>query len=379
MNAMPSLRITHFVENMERGGLERAVIDLIAAQREAGHECRLVCLFDRGILADELSASGVSVEICDKRTGADFRALRRARDLLRGGGVLHTHNAAAHYHAVLASAGLPLQRVVNTRHGMGESNPRSRREWLYRRSMARTDYAVAVCETARRHLQNNGVSPRSALLSIPNGIRTEGFRAAGDAARARLREQLALAPESRVIGTVGRLEPVKDQANLIRAFRQVRLSVPEAVLLLVGDGALRSELESVAAAEGVAGATRFLGDRSDVPQLLQGLDLFALSSVSEGYSIALLEACAAQLPIVATDVGGNREIVRDRSNGLLVPARDADALAAALTELLSSPAYAVELGQAGRQWVTHEGSFRTMASRYEALYRNAGVRQDGGS
>lgn len=379
MNATSSLSITHFVENMERGGLERTVIDLIAAQREAGHECRLVCLFDRGILADELSASGVSVEICDKRTGADFRALRRARDLLRGGGVLHTHNAAAHYHAVLASAGLPLQRVVNTRHGMGESNPRSRREWLYRRSMLRTDYAVAVCETARRHLQNNGVSPRSALLSIPNGIRTEGFRAADDAARARLREELALAPGSRLIGTVGRLEPVKDQANLIRAFRQVRLSVPDAALVMVGDGALRRELEAVAQAEGVADATRFLGDRSDVPQLLQGLDVFALSSVSEGYSIALLEACAAQLPIVATDVGGNGEIVRDRKNGLLVPARDADALAAALTELLSSPVYAVELGQAGRQWVTHEGSFRTMASRYEALYRNAGVRPEGGS
>lgn len=378
MNAS-SLSITHFVENMERGGLERTVIDLIAAQREAGHECRLVCLFDRGILADELSASGVSVEICDKRTGADFRALRRARDLLRGGGVLHTHNAAAHYHAVLASAGLPLQRVVNTRHGMGESNPRSRREWLYRRSMLRTDYAVAVCETARRHLHNNGVSPRSALLSIPNGIRTEGFRAAGDAARARLREELALAPDSRLIGTVGRLEPVKDQANLIRAFRQVRLNVPSAALVLVGDGALRRELEAVAKAEGVADATRFLGDRSDVPRLLQGLDVFALSSVSEGYSIALLEACAAQLPIVATDVGGNGEIVRDRRNGLLVPARDADALAAALTELLSSPAYAMALGQVGRQWVAHEGSFRTMASRYEALYRNASVRPDSGS
>ena len=379
MNALPSLNITHFVENMERGGLERTVIDLIGAQRDAGHQCRLVCLFGRGILADELTSSGVSVEICDKRTGADFRALRRARDLLRGGGVLHTHNAAAHYHAVLASAGLPLQRVVNTRHSMGDSNPRSRREWLYRRSMVRTDYAVAVCETARVHLHDNGVAPRSALLSIPNGIRIDGFQAAGDAARAALRQELGLAPDSRLVGTVGRLQPVKDQANLIRAFRRVRLSVPEAVLVLIGDGPLRRELEAAAAAEGVADATRFLGDRSDVPRLLQGLDVFALSSVSEGYSIALLEACAAQLPIVATDVGGNAEIVRDRSNGLLVPARDADALAAALTGLLSSPAYAAELGQAGRRWVTHEGSFRTMADRYEALYRNSSMRPGGSS
>lgn len=363
------MKITHFVENMERGGLERAVIDLIAAQREAGHECRLVCLFDRGALADELSDSGVSVETCGKRTGADLRALRRARALLRGGGVLHTHNAAAHYHAVLAAVGLPLQRVVNTRHGMGESNPRSRREWLYRRSMAGTDYAVAVSETARRHLQDSGVCPRSALLAIPNGIRTENFHAAGNLPRVWLRNQLALPQDSRIIGTVGRLEPVKDQANLIRAFRRVRLAVPQAVLVLVGDGALRAELEAAAASEGVLEATRFLGDRGDVPQLLQGFDVFALSSVSEGYSIALLEACAAGLPIVATDVGGNSEIVRDGSNGLLAPARDADSLAAALVQLLSSPDRATAMGRAGRHWVTHEGSFRIMATRYEALYR----------
>lgn len=370
MKTTSPLSITHFVENMDRGGLERAVIDLIAAQREAGHECRLVCLFDRGMLADELSSSGVSVEICNKRTGMDLRAIRSARDLLRGGGVLHTHNAAAHYHAVLASVGLSMQRVVNTRHGMGESNPRSRREWLYRRSMSRTDYAVAVSETARRRLQDSGVSPRSALLAIPNGIRTEGFRPADREVRTWLCNELGLSPDSRIIGTVGRLEPVKDQASLIRAFRQVHVAVPQAVLVLAGSGALRAELEAVAVNEGVAGATRFLGDRSDVPRLLQCMDVFALPSLSEGYSIALLEACAAALPIVATDVGGNGEIVRHRSNGLLVPARDAGALAAALTELLLAPDRGMVMGQAGREWVSHEGSFRTMAARYETLYRD---------
>jgi glycosyltransferase involved in cell wall biosynthesis len=374
MNTTAPLSITHFVENMERGGLERTVIDLIGAQREAGHQCRLVCLFERGALADELSDSGVSVETCNKRDGADFRALRRARHLLRGGGVLHTHNATAHYYAVLAAVGLPIQRVVNTRHSMGDSDPRSRREWLYRRCMPRTDYAVAVCETARRNLQDKGVAPREALLAIPNGIRTEGFHPAGAAARAWLREELALPPESLLIGTVGRLQPVKDQASLIRAFRQVRLAVPHARLVLVGGGVLRAELETIAANEGVAEAVRFMGDRSDVSRLLQGLDVFALSSLSEGYSIALLEASAAGLPIVATDVGGNAEIVRDRSNGLLVPARDADRLAAALVELLLAPERAAAMGQAGREWVTHEGSFRTMAARYEALYRGEASR-----
>jgi glycosyltransferase involved in cell wall biosynthesis len=168
------------------------------------------------------------------------------------------------------------------------------------------------------------------------------------------------------------MQPVKDQANLIHAFARVRERVPEAVLLLIGDGTLRGELERLAGELGLMDAVRFLGDRSDVDRLLRGLDIFALSSLSEGYSVALLEACAAGLPIVATDVGGNREIVRDQNNGLLVPAADPDALAAALGRLLQAPELTSTMGRAGRKWVLAEGSLRTMAERYLRLYAQPG-------
>lgn len=364
------MEIVHFVENLDRGGLERTVVDLIASQRDAGHECRVICLFKLGLLARELLASGVRVDACGKRPGLDLRALRRARALIRQSpdAVIHTHNAMAHYYAVLASLGLPVKCRINTRHGMGGRTRSGRQEWLYRQSLRGTDYAVAVCEAARQRFAADGMRPRRALLSVPNGIRLERFRPADDVARQSLVAELGLPTGSRIIGTVGRLQPVKDHALLLRAFAKVRVQVPEAALVIVGDGPLRAALEAQAEQAGLSDALRFMGDRHDVPRLLTGMEVFALTSTSEGYSVALLEACASSLPIVATDVGGNREIVRHGINGRLVPSGDTAAIATALIALLRGGEQAAAMGRAGYAWAQAEASFRTMAERYHGLY-----------
>ena len=364
------MEIVHVVENLDRGGLERTVVDLIASQRDAGHECRVICLFKLGLLARELLASGVRVDACGKRPGLDLRALRRARALIRQSpdAVIHTHNAMAHYYAVLASLGLPVKCRINTRHGMGGRTRSGRQEWLYRQSLRGTDYAVAVCEAARQRFAADGMRPRRALLSVPNGIRLERFRPADDVARQSLVAELGLPTGSRIIGTVGRLQPVKDHALLLRAFAKVRVQVPEAALVIVGDGPLRAALEAQAEQAGLSDALRFMGDRHDVPRLLTGMEVFALTSTSEGYSVALLEACASSLPIVATDVGGNREIVRHGINGRLVPPGDTAAIATALIALLRGGEQAAAMGRAGYAWAQAEASFRTMAERYHGLY-----------
>lgn len=372
-----SLDIAHVVENLERGGLERMVIDLALAQQAAGHRPRVACLFEPGALAGELRGQGVEVFACHKTAGLDLGAVRRLRAWLQAvpagvpERVIHTHNANAHYHAVAALLGSPGARLVNTRHGMGASQPRSRGEWLYRRSMWRTDVVAAVCEAARARFSAQGVRPRAHLLAVPNGIRVETFAAANEERRAALRNVLGLAPGTRILGTVGRLNPVKDQAMLLRAFARVHAEAGDTALVLVGDGALRAELEAQAAASGAGDAVHFLGDRGDVRQLLQGFDVFVLSSRSEGYSMALLEACASGLPIVATDVGGNREIVIDDRNGVIVPVADAAALSTALLGLLRDPARAQRLGTSGRDWALRDASVQVMAARYDGLYRGA--------
>ena len=367
------MNITHVVENLNRGGLERMVVDLARVQRDQGHCCQVVCLYEAGSLAPELTAAGIAVHACGKRAGLDLRALSRARRWVRTHAteVLHTHNAVAHYLAVLATRGLGLRRVVNTRHGMGENRRSLRREWLYRRALAATDAVATVCEAARRSAVERGIVPSRKAGVVPNGIRVESFARADDAARARLRLALGLPDATHVIGTVGRLNWAKDQAGLIRAFRAVHGQQPDTALVLVGDGELRTDLERCAATEGVARQVHFLGDRDDVRELLRGLDLFVLSSLSEGYSMALLEACAAALPIVATDVGGNGEIVRDGASGRLVPASDVQALAGAMLALLQDPPQAAAFGQAARAWVEAQGSLETMAARYAELYAGA--------
>jgi glycosyltransferase involved in cell wall biosynthesis len=365
------VNITHFVENLNRGGLERMVLELVKIQHRQGHRCQVVCLYEEGTLAHELAALGIPVHACGKRQGLDLRALVRARRRISAHAtdVLHTHNAVAHYQAVLATCGLGLRRIVNTRHGMGSNRRAARREWFYRRALARTDAVVTVCEAARRDAIQRGIVPPEKARVVPNGIPLASFQPASEAMRQSLRQQLGVAATTRVIGTVGRLNWAKDQAGLIRAFRLLRERQPDAVLVLIGDGELRGALQQTAHDEGVADSVHFLGDRNDVRELLQGLDLFVLSSVSEGYSMALLEACAVALPIVATDVGGNGEIVRDGETGRLVPASDAAALAAGMLALLERPAQAAAMAQAARAWVETHGSLETMAARYADLYR----------
>jgi len=364
------MKITHVVENLNRGGLERVVIDLALAQKTAGHDCRVVCLYEEGLLAGELRAHGIAVDACAKGTGFDVRAVRRMRALFRSHRteVLHSHNIIAHAYAALASRGLGVRRFLNTRHGRGVAPPGRLRLALYRLAMRWTDCVVAVCEAAKKNLAEHDRVPSAKLAVVPNGIHVERFAAASPAAHATLAGILGTAPATEIIGCVGRLNWAKDLPTLIRAFATLRRRGRDAALALIGDGSLRAELTRLAADEGVADRVVFLGDRSDVRDLLPGLDVFAMSSVSEGYSIALLEASASALPIVATNVGGNAEIVGDGVSGRIVEPGDPARFADALEDVLADPARARAMGEAAIAWVHREGSVETMVARYQALY-----------
>ena len=370
------MKITHVVENLERGGLERVVVDLAGMQHQQGHDCKVVCLFGAGALAPELRRQGIPVHACGKGAGLDMRALLRLRSLLRTRrvGVIHTHNATVHYHAALALFGLAPCRLVNTRHGMGAEERTGRRERLYRLSMPLTHGVAAVCDAARERFQAHGLLPGGGIEIVRNGIHVERFKPSSMALRRQLVAELGFAPGTRLIGTVGRLNVVKDQARLIHALAQLQDTDANVALVVVGDGPLRGELERCALEAGVAERVRFLGDRDDVHRLLPGLDLFALPSRSEGYSIALLEAAASALPIVATDVGGNAEIVRHGVMGELVPAGDTEALAGALARVLTDATAAERMRAAAREWALREASVQSMARRYMAFYESAHAR-----
>jgi glycosyltransferase involved in cell wall biosynthesis len=365
------LSIVHVVESLDIGGLEHMVVALAAAQVQAGHRVRIVCLWFEGPLMERAMKVGATVTCCKKKPGMDLGAIRKLRSELRDtkANVLHTHNAMSHYYAVAASIGMGLKSVVNTRHGYGKRQTSARGERFYSAAMWLTDYGVSVSRSLKDYFVAGGIIPQRKARVVPNGIELGGFMPRSDARALALRAELGLPTDAVTFATVGRLNEVKRQIDLLRAMR-VRLDAGDhACLLLVGDGPMRAELEQECDRLNLRPHVRLLGARGDVPVLLAAMDVFVLCSRSEGYSLALVEASAAGLPIIATDVGGNSEIVAHEATGLIVPAANGEALAAAMGRLYADAAARTRFGEQGRQWALREGSLAAMNQAYEKLYQ----------
>jgi glycosyltransferase involved in cell wall biosynthesis len=211
------------------------------------------------------------------------------------------------------------------------------------------------------------VRPRQAVF-IGNGIPLGALRARVDRSRADARRQLGLAPEVVLIGVVGRLQERKGQRFVLEALPRIRASVPDAQLLIVGDGPDRAELVRLADRLGVHGSVQFAGFLDNAVELLPALDVFVLASRREGLSKALMEAMLAGLPVVATNVVGNRELIRDGENGLLVSHADPPAISEAIVRILLDPGLARSLGERGREVVARDHDEARVVARIAAVY-----------
>jgi glycosyltransferase involved in cell wall biosynthesis len=203
--------------------------------------------------------------------------------------------------------------------------------------------------------------------TIVNGIDVAAYRR-GEEARRRARSEFTIPSEAPVAGIVARLTPAKDHLNLFDAFVRVRATHRDARLLLVGDGELRADLERAVAARGLSSVVVFAGKRDDVAEMLSAMDVFVLSSATEGLAMTLLEAMAAGLPVVATRVGGNAEVVVDGATGRLVAPRDPDALAAAIGQVLADRTQARAMGARGAERARVHFGIDGMVGAYTALY-----------
>jgi glycosyltransferase involved in cell wall biosynthesis len=267
--------------------------------------------------------------------------------------VVHTHDNRALFYAAPASRLARIPRVVHTRHGLSfGASDRERKAFPHLARLA--DQVVCISRDCAADSLREGVSPRR-VRTIWNGIDLARFAYTGPE------------PDGPAV-IVARLNPVKDIGTLLRALAIAVREEPSARLEIAGDGPSRADLEQLASDLGLDQAVRFLGEVHDVPAVLHRARLFILSSVSEGISLTLLEAMARGLPIVATRVGGNPEVVVDGQTGYLVPAGDPAALAQALLHIWRDPELGRQLGQAGRQRVEHHFEVRRMVADYEALY-----------
>jgi glycosyltransferase involved in cell wall biosynthesis len=353
--------VVHLVLTLNIGGLEKVVYDLVRFADRDAFSMRVICLQEIGELGTAFEVLGVPVEnlaLHGKGPIESVMAASRRLQCLRPD-VLHTHNPAAHIVGALAARLSHVPVVVHTRHGMHEIS--GWKNILGNRLATRlTDRMLAVSGRAADVSRKVDRVAESKLEVIHNGVdlnlyRTRFDRSAGAVTRAI---------------HVARLDyPTKDQRTLLRAIRMVVDRRPAFSLDIVGDGPDRPMLEALRDDLQLRRSINFLGARTDVHKLLPEADLFVLSSTTEGLPMTILEAMAAGLPVVSTDVGGIAEVVAPGRTGLLVPPQSPGALAAAILELVNEPQRAVTMGLAARRRVEEKFDVRVVAAGYEDVYR----------
>jgi glycosyltransferase involved in cell wall biosynthesis len=365
------LVIAHVLPSFGLGGQERVALRLATQQQASGHRALAVSLAPppEGALAEEFRQAGIEpLTVPKKGRGLDFGLPARLAAEFRGKDVtvVHAHNPQALIYAALAGKAAGAT-VVYTCHGQNSLAPG--RLWLTRLASLLIDAYVGVSPRIVERARCHHECPEAKLLVIENGVDLSAFRPDADARR-EVRAELGLPEAAWVVGTVGRLVEDKDPGLLLRA--ALPLLGPDARLVFVGDGPLYPALQAMAARHPAGHCVSFLGARHDVPRLLAAFDVFALSSRTEGLPLALLEAMAVGLPIVATAVGGVPDVVRDGWSARLVPSADEAALREALAQLRGHPTAAVELGRCARE-ESLRFSAASMTTRYLDLYHRCRV------
>lgn len=357
------MKIAQVITSLGFGGAEREVARMAARLMNAGDCCEVVCVCEEGHLASEVRAKGVSVVSlgCGKSPG--LTGVLRLTAYLKASKPDVAHSHLINWAPLCGRlAGVPA--VVSTEHGL--SLWKSGLRIAFDRTMARfADKIVVVAGAVRETRVNRWGIPAEKLVVIPNSVDLSRFDF--DIDRDAVREELH-ASDGPLMVAVGHLTAVKGHSCLLQAAKRVVETVPGTVLSLVGDGPLLDELAAQAEELGISDSVRFLGYRQDVESILKSADVFVMSSLREGTSIAVLEAMAAGLPVVATAVGGNPEVIEDGKSGILVPVQDPAALGDALLRVLSEPEFAASLAKAARARVEAEYSAETNLARLRTLY-----------
>ncbi|GGX49592.1 glycosyltransferase [Saccharospirillum salsuginis] len=369
------LRILHLTFNMDIGGTEQVISQLVTHLDPDRYQCSVLCIDGEiGRLGERLENRGVPVASLERRPGLDWELIKALRKRIRDDGIhlVHCHQYTPYTYGWFATRflGVPL---VFTEHGRFHPDQYRTKAALINPIMALTTQAVtAISSATKAALRRYEFIPGFKVQVIYNGI--EGLKSVKDE-QDRLRRELGIGRDQPVVGTVARLDKVKNQSMMIRAFKAIKTQHPDVCLLLVGDGPERVTLEQLVQELDLSSDVIFTGFIVEPKAYLALMDIFLLSSFTEGTSMTLLEAMSLAIPAVATDVGGNPEVVVDGQTGRIVENNDASAFARAMDELLTYSEERHRLGKNALDRFKQEYSVDRMVDRFAALYQSIGRKE----
>jgi sugar transferase (PEP-CTERM/EpsH1 system associated) len=380
MTSSPPL-IAHVIHHLWIGGLENGLVNLINRIPEERYRHAIICMDDFSDFRDRLQRNDVQVIAIHKKAGRDPAAKWRLFKLFRElkPDILHSRNLSG-LDALLPAYLAGINHRIHGEHGrdVDDLDGSNRKLQLLRRlHRPLINHYIPLSKDLAYYLQKSVGVAASRITQIYNGVDTDKFTpASGD--RPPLPAGAGFADkDSVIIGTIGRFQSVKDPMNLAEGFIRLLENRPEltarARLVMIGDGPLREPVMRRLAEAGYGELVWAPGSRNDVEAILPAFDLFVLPSLAEGISNTLLEAMACGLPVLATAVGGNPELVTDGESGTLIPAADSSAMATMLERYVRDKSLRLSQGKAGRKRVEEKFSITAMVDSYVRLYDNLGV------
>jgi len=384
MNPKSSVKVLRIIARLNIGGPAVHVVNLNAGLDPTRFESVLVSGIEKpgeGSMLDYALSQGVQPIVIPEIIGEatfkprDLKALVKVYHLIRQlqPHIVHTHTAKAGFIGRLAArlAGVPI--VVHTYHGHVLYGYYSAfKTWLLRHmehALARlTDCIVAVSEHVKRDLVTYGVAAPEKIIIIPLGFELKPFLSC-EIHRGEFRRELGLSNDTRIVGIVGRVFPVKNHRLFLDAAARLATREPSVHFVIVGDGVLRPYIERYALELGIADRVIFTGWRRDLPRIYADLDVLVVSSDNEGTPVSAIEAMASGCPVVATNVGGLPDLIVEGVTGHLVPPRDPEALADAILHLIQNPDALARMGQSARAMTQERFTLERLLSDIENLYR----------
>ena len=362
------IKVLYLVLDMDLGGLQR-IIKLLIERIDKGRFSPYLCCLDRGgIFLNEAGMEFMPSYILGRRPGPfDFRLFIRLYKILRSNkiDIIHSQNGCSFY-AALAGRMAGVRGIIHTDHGRLVPDKKVAKLEDRIASMMMERY-IGVSEKLTEYLASQVKISKKKLVTILNGVDTQRFVPWESKQKENARKTFGLSNGDKILGTVCRLDPVKNLELLIGSMPAICKVIPNCKVLIVGDGPAESQLRNYAKTIGVDDRVIFVGRSAEIEKILPIFDLYVNTSLSEGTSMTILEAMSCGLPVVASDVGGNSRLV-DNSNGSLFRARDREGFEQKVVDLLINDGSLAELGKASRRKAETNFSFDRVVKQYEELY-----------